>query len=245
MIKIGFYETLSDYYDKVFPLSNPCKSFIEKQLTKTTNKLLDVGCSTGELDIFLGEKGYNVLGIDLDNKMIQMANDKINNREIPVQFKAINMENLQEDLSGETFDGIISIGNTLVHLTETTQIKEVLKQMAFLLNPQGVLIIQIINYDRIITQNVTHLPTIRNENISFIREYEYDENDNKVLFKTVLNVINENKKYENEISLFPLRYETLKSILLELGLKNIQWYGNFNGDPYEWDSYATIVTAQK
>ena len=42
-----------------------------------------------------------------------------------------------------------------------------------------------------------------------------------------------------------LRYEILKTMLTDLGLKNINWYGSFKGEPYDWNSYATVVTAQK
>ncbi|WP_341877637.1 class I SAM-dependent methyltransferase [Defluviitalea saccharophila] len=242
---MGFYETLSTYYDKVFPLSDPCKTFIEKNLLQEKGKILDVGCSTGELDIFLGEKGYEVLGIDLDQKMIQIASEKIAGRELPVEFKVMNMEHLEANFSESQFDGVICIGNTLVHLSGIPQIKGVLKQMVSLLKPGGVLILQIINYDRIITQNVTELPPIENEDVSFIREYDYHEAENKVAFKTTLKVNKTNETFENEISLFPLRYEILKTMLTDLGLKNINWYGSFKGEPYDWNSYATVVTAQK
>lgn len=242
---MGFYETLSAYYDKVFPLSEPCKTFIEKHLIQDKGKILDVGCSTGELDIFLGEKGYEVLGIDLDQKMIQIANEKIAHKKLPVEFKVMNMEHLEANFSESQFDGVICIGNTLVHLSGILQIKGVLKQMVSLLKPGGVLILQIINYDRIITQNITELPLIDNEDVSFIREYDYNEPENKVIFKTTLKVKKTNEIFENEISLFPLRYEILKMMLTDLGLKNINWYGSFKGEPYDWNSYATVVTAQK
>lgn len=242
---MGFYETLSAYYDKVFPLSEPCKTFIEKHLIQDKGKILDVGCSTGELDIFLGEKGYEVLGIDLDQKMIQIANEKIAHKKLPVEFKVMNMEHLEANFSESQFDGVICIGNTLVHLSGILQIKGVLKQMVSLLKSGGVLILQIINYDRIITQNITELPLIDNEDVSFIREYDYNEPENKVIFKTTLKVKKTNEIFENEISLFPLRYEILKMMLTDLGLKNINWYGSFKGEPYDWNSYATVVTAQK
>lgn len=242
---MGFYETLSAYYDEVFPLSNPCKTFIENNLLQYRGKILDVGCSTGELDIFLGEKGYEVLGIDLDEKMIKLANKKIMDKGLSNEFKVMNMENLETNLSSIKFDGIICIGNTLVHLSGIPQIKGVLKQMVSLLNTGGVLIIQIINYDRIITQNITELPPIENENISFVREYDYDGKNNKLAFNTTLKVKKTNKKFENKISLFPLRYEILKEMLFDLNLKNIKWFGNFKAEPYEWNSYATVVTARK
>ncbi|WP_058486204.1 class I SAM-dependent methyltransferase [Defluviitalea phaphyphila] len=242
---MGFYDTLSNYYDKVFPLSLPCKTFIEKNISKNKLDILDVGCSTGELDIFLGKKGHNVLGIDLDKKMIEIAKDKIKGEALKVEFKVMNMEELETNLSENKFDIVICIGNTLVHLSDIYKIKKVLKQMFSLLNPGGKIILQIINYDRIIAKDIKKLPLIENEDISFIREYDYNKESNKVIFKTTLEVKKENLKFENEISLFPLRFEELKTILYDLGFKNMEWYGNFNGVPYQWDSYATVVTAQK
>lgn len=48
--------------------------------------VLDVGCGTGELSLFLARHGHEVLGIDLSPTAIQQAKDKANWRRIAAHF---------------------------------------------------------------------------------------------------------------------------------------------------------------
>lgn len=48
--------------------------------------VLDVGCGTGELSLFLARHGHDVLGIDLSPMAIQQARDKAHWRRIPARF---------------------------------------------------------------------------------------------------------------------------------------------------------------
>lgn len=48
--------------------------------------VLDVGCGTGELSIFLARAGYDVLGIDLSVLAIRQAQQKAEWRRVPARF---------------------------------------------------------------------------------------------------------------------------------------------------------------
>lgn len=48
--------------------------------------VLDVGCGTGELSLFLARNGHEVLGIDLSPTAIRQAKDKANWRGVPANF---------------------------------------------------------------------------------------------------------------------------------------------------------------
>ncbi|WP_436935774.1 class I SAM-dependent methyltransferase [Halovenus marina] len=48
--------------------------------------VLDVGCGTGELSLFLARRGHDVLGIDLSRLAIGQATEKARWRRIPARF---------------------------------------------------------------------------------------------------------------------------------------------------------------
>jgi 2-polyprenyl-3-methyl-5-hydroxy-6-metoxy-1,4-benzoquinol methylase len=61
--------------------------------------VLDVGCGTGELSLFLARHGHDVLGIDLSAVAIRQANDKARWRRISAQFivwNALDISRLKE-----------------------------------------------------------------------------------------------------------------------------------------------------
>jgi SAM-dependent methyltransferase len=48
--------------------------------------VLDVGCGTGELALFLARRGHDVLGVDLSGLAVRQAREKARWRRIPAQF---------------------------------------------------------------------------------------------------------------------------------------------------------------
>ena len=48
--------------------------------------VLDLGCGTGELSLYLARQGYDVLGVDLSPLAIRQAREKARWREIPAEF---------------------------------------------------------------------------------------------------------------------------------------------------------------
>ena len=66
-------------------------------------KVLDIGCGTGKpVALFLAEKGHHVTGIDLSEKMIELAQ---NNDILNAKFHYSDFFDFE---TSETFDGILA-----------------------------------------------------------------------------------------------------------------------------------------
>jgi len=205
-----------------------------------------VGCGTGSYAVALAEKGYQVVGIDLDPEMISLAKDK-GNKDLDLEFSEMGMLNLEDNFSSASFDGIYVIGNVLVHLSKE-EIAEFLNSTAELLKENGRLFIQIVNYERILELGIDGLPTIYSEDgsLRFERDYEYDQQENLIYFKTKLISEVESKiLQENEIPLYPLRRDELVKFLEESGFEIKETYGNPKGEPFHpVESVPLILTAE-
>jgi len=120
-----------------------------------------------------------------------------------------------------------------------------------LLYDNGSLILQIINYDRILDKKITSLPEIKNEaeGISFTREYMYKPEKGLIDFNTKLTVqkdMAEKRVFENSVELFPLRSGELLKILEKCGFASIKFFGDFESNPYiPEDSFMIVVHAKK
>ncbi len=245
---MGFYEELSRVYDIVFPLNPAAQSFIEA-FTPRGSKVLDLACGSGNYALALSEKGYEVYGLDLDNAMIDSLMKKARHKRLDIRVKAADMRDVRR-VFNDKFNTIYCIGNSIVHLTDETHIKELLKVLHEMLLKDGFLLLQIINYDRILKYNIKSLPTIKysEKGLSFTREYASSENKSIIYFNTKLSIVEDEitKIYENSIPLLPLQSESLINMLEDAGFKDINLYGDFKENPYIKDeSYALVIKAAK
>ncbi|HEX9063001.1 MAG TPA: class I SAM-dependent methyltransferase, partial [Clostridia bacterium] len=226
---MGFYEEISKYYDYIFPVSNETVEVIKNIAGNPPGSILDVACGTGGYSIELDKYGYDVTAVDIDRKMIESLREKTNISGGKVKFLQANMLDLNGKFCENTFETIFCIGNSLVHLESLNEISSFFNNTKEILKNDGSLIVQVINFDRVISKGVKSLPTIYNADIGlkFERFYQYEESQNKVYFKTILSV--DNQKYENEIPLYPLLYDDAKRMLLNSGFKQIEFFGDFAG----------------
>lgn len=240
---MGFYEEISKYYDYIFPVGKPQVDFISKFSGKPPRDLLDVACGSGGYSIELAHQGYNVTAIDLDYAMVEGLRKKAANDNLDIKALQGNMLELKNKVS-TGYDLAFCIGNSLVHLEGEEEIEKFFKEMKCILKEDGKLVIQIINYDRVLSQNITSLPNIENHEVrlEFKRIYNYNENLNKVFFKTILKV--DGKEIENEIPLYPLMAEDMEKLLKKAGFNELKLYGDFKESEFNREnSYALVVVA--
>jgi hypothetical protein len=105
--------------------------------------------------------------------------------------------------------------------------------------------LQIVNYDRILEENIQVLPLINNNTVKFERYYEYIPKRNKIGFSTVLTVKKKNRVVKNRVELYPLKNKELKNLLKKAGFANPLLYGSFARQPFSHSSLALIVEVEK
>jgi ubiquinone/menaquinone biosynthesis C-methylase UbiE len=129
--------------DRHLELENESKALIEKD----TANLLDLGCGTGSVSLYLASKfpqQLHVLGIDINGERLFCAEErkKVLEREMGIplncNFKLADLESLGEN---ESFD-LIYLEETLHHLEPRMK---VIKKISRLLKDGGVIIISEVN----------------------------------------------------------------------------------------------------
>lgn len=109
------YQKYKDYYLLV--------SDIVKKFASTKPKILDLGCGTGILEMYL-PKHYKIVGIDNSKDMLKIAKSKkLKN----AKFVLADIRNL--DLK-EKFDIAVCINDTLNHLTSSKDLKSFFANVA-------------------------------------------------------------------------------------------------------------------
>ena len=254
---MDFYRDISDYYDYIFPFKEVTYNFLLDSYNLSSNKgnsecrILDIACGSGIYALNLASNGGQVIATDLDPLMIAQAQAKNKNRINTVTFKVHNMlelDQLEDPSLG--FDFVYCIGNSIVHLDTIDEIYSVINSVYELLNFGGTFVIQIINFDRILKEQVNELPTIVNEDegVTFKREYNHLDHEHKIEFSTVLDIETQGmtERYTQSVKLYPLVVNELVKGFEDAGFLEIELFGGFNGIAYDRDtSYPTIIRGVK
>jgi len=103
-------------YDADFtntPLGSALRTLVWARLDRLftgAQRVLDLGCGTGEDAVYLAARGTRVLGLDASAAMVRTAQEKARQRGCAAraEFHCLPVEGLGSALPGEVFDGTLS-----------------------------------------------------------------------------------------------------------------------------------------
>jgi len=215
----------------------------------TGGRILDLGCGTGEHSRFLASHGFDVVGIDASPSMLEKATEA----PLPdnLRFVEGNIADI-EHLAEGTFDGALCLGNTLPHLETPASLQRLLSGLASRLRPGAPLLIQILNYERILGTGQRFLPlNFRagdrpGEEVVFLRLMTPHE-DGRVMFSPCtlryrpggdppLEVVS-----ARNVPLRGWRRPELEALLEAAGFRERTLYGTVGDVPYSASASSDLV----
>ena len=105
---------------------------VQALLSSRPGSVLDAGCGTGRIAIELARRGMDIVGIDLDARMLDQAREQAPD----LDWRLGDLATIDLD---RTFDLILLAGNVMLFLTPGTE-AQVLRNMARQLAPAGMLV---------------------------------------------------------------------------------------------------------
>ena len=224
-----FYQSISRYYDNIFPLSDMLKRFLLSFGIRREDHILDLGCATGEVALFLASHCDKTIGIDLDADLIHIAHTKQKNHGIEnTQFFVRNMNDLTI-FSSRQFQFALCLGNTLVHITSLEVVDSLFRKVAHILSEGGRFIFQILNYEKILARRTVALPLIDNDKVAFERWYDHEIHKPLLAFNTRLTVKATSEIIDNSIDIYPLQRAELLNMSSRQLFASVQFLGGFDG----------------
>ncbi|MBY0518487.1 MAG: class I SAM-dependent methyltransferase [Bacteriovoracaceae bacterium] len=129
-----YYDAL--YKDKDYKGEAEFITHLIHKYAPNAKSILNIGCGTGQHDVFLAEKGFHITGVDRSEHMIEIA--KHNNKSPHCKF--LVGDGVQLDLA-EEFDVVISLFHVLSYQTLNQDVIDFLKTAKHNLKVGGVCII--------------------------------------------------------------------------------------------------------
>lgn len=227
------YQKRASYFDKII-----------LQYQQRRGILVDLGCGTGSLSEEFNRLGYEVIGIDISEDMLMIANQKRICSGSDIIYLHQSMQNL--DLYG-TVDVFVSALDSMNHLIVLEDLKRTFEGVALFLNPQGLFLFDM---------NTPY----KHEKILANHTFVYDYDDTYLVWQNTpianntiqidLDIFNRQQdgmfsKVSDSFCERAYTNEQIKALLENAGLQLLSIYDSDSERPPQNNSQRIVYVAQK
>ena len=208
--------------------------------------VLDLGCGTGSMTELLATAGYDMIGIDNAEEMLDIAMEKRAQSGHDILYLLQDMREFE--LYG-TVNAIVSICDSMNYITEEEELSEVFRLVNNYLDPQGIFIFDfntVYKYSEVLgNQTIAE----DREDCSFIWDNYYYEDEKINEYELSLFIKEQDsdlyRKYQETHYQRAYDLETIERLVKQSGLEYITAYDAFTKDAPTDESGRIYVIARE
>ena len=227
-----FYNQLAATYDKMVSFESALerkKASLKSILKPQMKTAADLGCGTGLDSIALSQLGLEVIAFDPSSEMLKKAEANSVRATLKIDFHNHFIDKIPESHYSK-FDFVISSGNTFANIPKSL-FDESIKKCFDLLNKRGMLVIQVLNYEKILKQKNRILSINEADDEIFVRFYDFEKD------KLFFNVLAFNKYHTTgnvtiTTELLPYGKNDFEQSLVKAGFTRTEFFSNLSGDKF-------------
>lgn len=207
--------------------------------------LLDLGCGTGSVTELLAESGFDMIGIDNSEEMLEIAMEKREESGLDILYLLQDMREFE--LYG-TVKGVVSICDSMNYILDDEDLLDVFKLVHNYLDNEGIFIFDMntmYKYEQILADNTF---AEDREESSFIWENYYDEEEEINQYDLSLFVQEEDgryRKYEETHLQRAYEQQCVEELIKESGLELLHVYDAFTKDLPAEDSQRIYFVCRR
>lgn len=201
--------------------------------------VLDVGCGQGRHAIPLARAGYRMTGVDRSTYLLGRAQEAARAMAVDVHLVQGDMRSLPV---GRGFDACLSLFTSIGYFKDDDENEQVLREMARVLKPEGVLILDVSNRDYYLLRSWPYTWHRQGEAV-ILEENSFDAETSR--FTTRFTWLEGGQRESISHSVRQYTAAELKVMLHRAGLVPMSVYGGFDAAPFGVDSKRLIVVAKK
>ena len=209
--------------------------------------VLDLGCGTGNMTELLAESGYDMIGIDNAEDMLEIAMQKRAESEHDILYLLQDMREFE--LYG-TVRAIVSICDSMNYITEEEELVDVFKLVNNYLDPKGIFIFDfntVYKYSEVLgNQTIAE----DREDCSFIWDNYYYEDEQINEYELSLFIKEKDsdlyRKYQETHFQKAYDLETIKRLIAQSGLEYVVAYDAFTKkEPTSQSERIYVIAREK
>lgn len=207
--------------------------------------LLDLGCGTGSLTELLAKKGYDCIGVDNSEDMLEIAMEK---RAASGQDILYLLQDMREFELYGTVRAIVSICDSMNYILEEEDLLQVFRLVNNYLDPGGIFLFDLntlYKYEQLLGDATI---AENREESSFIWDNYYDAKEQINTYELTLFIREQEglyRKYEEVHYQRAYELETVQRLLTEAGLELVAVYDAFTKEAPRADSERIYIMARE
>ncbi len=206
--------------------------------------VLDLGCGTGTLTELLAKEGYDMIGVDVSEDMLQEAIEKRAESGLPILYLLQDMREFE--LYG-TVRVVVSICDSLNYILDYDDLAHVFSLVNNYLDPKGMFIFDLNTEAKFQAMGSETIAEVRDEG-SFIWENEYDEEKKINSYDLTLFIREEDdlyRRYQETHFERAWSLDEIKKALTEAGMEFVAAYDAFTKNAPRKESDRIYVVARE
>ena len=242
----GFAAVYDTFMDNI-PYEDWCEYLagLLKEYGVEDGLVLDLGCGTGSLTELLADRGYDMIGVDYSEEMLELALDKRVESGKDILYLCQDMREFE--LYG-TVAAVVSICDCMNYITEPEDLVTVFELVNNYLDPGGIFIFDMNTEYKY--REVMGDCTIAEdrEDSSFIWENQYEPEEKINIYDLSIFVRESEdlyRKYHETHYQRAYSLEEVKEAICEAGMEFVTAYDAFTKEPPKSDSERIYVVARE
>ena len=206
--------------------------------------VLDLGCGTGNMTELLAKAGYDMIGADNAEEMLEIAMEKRDKSGYDILYLLQDMREFE--LYG-TVRAVISVCDSVNYITEPEELQEVFRLVNNYLDPKGMFIFDLNTEAKFQAMGSETIAEVRDEG-SFIWENEYDEEEKINSYDLTLFIREEDdlyRRYQETHFERAWSLDEIKKALTEAGMDFVAAYDAFTKNAPRKESDRIYVVARE
>lgn len=204
-------------------------------------RILDLCCGIGRHSVALAERGYQMAGLDLDERALAIAQSRAQEARVDIVWHQADMRRIPYS---EELDGVINVFGSWGYYDTDEKDAEVLGAVAAALTQGGLFLLEIINRDNLFRRYQPNTWTTEANGNLVLTRYDLDLTTSRHR-ATELVFRPDGQRFERWHT---YRFYTLTEVIRmmrDVGLLFRKAWGGYDASPYTLESRRMIVLAEK
>jgi ubiquinone/menaquinone biosynthesis C-methylase UbiE len=206
--------------------------------------IVELACGTGNIANRLAKRGYNVIGTDLSEDMLMVAQEKAADMEVPVIYLH---QDMKEMMLPNELDCILCVCDGMNYVLKEADLAQIFQSAHEHLKAGGLFIFDISSYYKLSHILGRNTFAENHKGVSYIWENYYDEKRGICDFDLTLFVQEERlyRKYTESHSQRAYKEEMIMNILDKVPFKTIEGFDSFTFQKPRLESERIYFVCQK